>query len=372
MMNKKIQKLYDENYSTPQLPMRTFRNPFFLPSENQLLFDILNPKSKDLKLQTQLQPVIKQALFTPTQGGNIRSDPFMAGAETDNDLDDDDGFDLDTRDSVSMESDYYQNEVYKLPINRIPYDYDEIIDNELSSDRHLVAYNRKTNTLHISHRGTADILDIIADIIITRRDGKGDADRLDFSKTQFPLDELEKREITSHTDILENAIAKFGENVKLVLSGHSKGGLSAQMVLNYLDNNYKGKRSKVNLKQPVRAYVYNSAPYEWKGESNDPRVFPRRVKGDPISYFYGRNHPNLVTISKDRLGKTIPIRSAHSSNNFVENQAINNKALPVDKNIGDGSDLKLSSVQESNMLIKDIIQKINKKKKVKKAGREEL
>jgi len=113
--------------------------------------------------------------------------------------------------------------VYKLPINRIPYDYDEIIDMKLSSDRHLVAYNRKTNTLHISHRGTADILDFIADIIITRRDGKGDADRLDFSKIQFPLDELEKREITSHTDILENAIAKFGENVKLVLSGHSKG-----------------------------------------------------------------------------------------------------------------------------------------------------
>jgi len=99
MMNKKIQKLYDENYSTPQLPMRTFRNPFVLPSENQLLFDILNPKSKDLKLQTQIQPVIKQALFTPMQGGNIRSDPFMATTETDRNLADDDGFDLDTRDS---------------------------------------------------------------------------------------------------------------------------------------------------------------------------------------------------------------------------------------------------------------------------------
>tara|TARA_R110001599_G_scaffold2551_4_gene13843 strand:- start:174 stop:365 length:192 start_codon:yes stop_codon:yes gene_type:complete len=62
-MNKKIERLYDDNYYTDQLPQRTFRNPFFIPSENQLLFDILNPKvNNDIRLQTQ-QPVVTKTTF---------------------------------------------------------------------------------------------------------------------------------------------------------------------------------------------------------------------------------------------------------------------------------------------------------------------
>jgi len=41
-----MKDLYDKNYYTPQLPMRTFRNPYFIPSSNQLLFDILNKQNK--------------------------------------------------------------------------------------------------------------------------------------------------------------------------------------------------------------------------------------------------------------------------------------------------------------------------------------
>ena len=45
-LNLRMKDLYDKNYYTPQLPMRTFRNPYFLPTSNQLLFDILKKQSK--------------------------------------------------------------------------------------------------------------------------------------------------------------------------------------------------------------------------------------------------------------------------------------------------------------------------------------
>ena len=44
-LNLRMKDLYDKNYYTPQLPMRTFRNPYFLPTSNQLLFDILKKQS---------------------------------------------------------------------------------------------------------------------------------------------------------------------------------------------------------------------------------------------------------------------------------------------------------------------------------------
>jgi len=44
-LNLRMKDLYTKNYYTPQLPMRTFRNPYFLPTSNQLLFDILKKQS---------------------------------------------------------------------------------------------------------------------------------------------------------------------------------------------------------------------------------------------------------------------------------------------------------------------------------------
>ena len=355
-MNKKIEKLYDDNYYTDQLPQRTFRNPFFIPSENQLLFDILNPKvNNDIRLQTQLPVVTKTTLFTQPVGDSTQ--PVQPVQPVQDETDDADSeFDIDKRDVVSMESDYYQAEVY-LPIDeRVPYNIGDVIDDKLSDSRHLVAYNKNTNTLFIAHRGTASILDLVIDVAITRRDGIG-ADRIDFSKTQLdPIIAGEKEEINYHVDILEKAIQQYGDKVKLELSGHSKGSVSVQMLLNYLDGNYKGKPSKINLESTPKAYTYNAAPYEWKGEMNDPRLFPRRVAGDPISFPFGRSHPNLVTIDKDGMGAEIGILNKHDAKNFVDQIISPDK---IDTEVPILEKITLTKKQESSMIITNMLDNID-------------
>ena len=352
-MNKKIEKLYDDNYYTGQLPQRTFRNPFFIPNENQILFDILNSKdNKDIRLQTQLPAVIKTTLFTQPVGDTTQPVQPVQD-ETDNG---DAEFDIDKRDVVSMESDYYQAEVY-LPIDeRVPYNIGDVIDNKLSDARHLVAYNEKTNTLFIAHRGTASILDLVIDVAITRR-GDGGADKIDFSKTQFdPIIKGEKAEINYHVDILEKAIQQYGDKVKLELSGHSKGSVSVQMLLNYLDGNYKGKPSKINLESTPKAYTYNAAPYQWKGENNDPRMYPRRVSGDPISFPFGRSHPNLVTIDRDGKGAEIGILNKHDAKNFVDQIISPDK---IDTEVPVLEKITLTKKQESSMIITNMLENID-------------
>ena len=50
-MNKEILKLYNENYNvSPTLPRR-FKNPFFIPTENQLLYDLVNRGGLEEKKQ---------------------------------------------------------------------------------------------------------------------------------------------------------------------------------------------------------------------------------------------------------------------------------------------------------------------------------
>ena len=39
--NKRMAKLYEANYFTPQLPMRKYSNPYYLPSSQTLLSQIL-------------------------------------------------------------------------------------------------------------------------------------------------------------------------------------------------------------------------------------------------------------------------------------------------------------------------------------------
>ena len=357
-MNKKIEKLYDDNYYTGQLPLRTFRNPFFIPSENQLLFDILNSKTKtkDIRLQTLLPAVMKTTLFTQPVGDIPPTVPETELPIQDETAEGDAEFDIDTRDVVSMESDYYQAEVY-LPLDeRVPYNIGDVIDSQLSDARHLVAYNKKTDTLFIAHRGTASILDLVIDVAITRRDGVG-ADRIDFSKTQFdPIIQGEKAEINYHVNILEKAIKQYGNKVKLELSGHSKGSVSVQMLLNYLDGNYKGKPSKIKLENEPKAYTYNAAPYEWRGEMNDPRMYPRRVSGDPISFPFGRSHPNLITIDTDGKGKKIGLLNKHDANNFVDQVMSPDK---IDLEVPVLEKITLTKKQESSMIITNMLENID-------------
>ena len=135
-MNKKIERLYDDNYYTGQLPQRTFRNPFFIPSENQLLFDILNPKvNNDIRLQTQQPVVTKTTLFTQPVSDSTQpvSDTTQPEQPVQDKTDDADAeFDIDKRDVISMESDFYQAEVY-LPVDeRVAYNKGDVIDDKLS------------------------------------------------------------------------------------------------------------------------------------------------------------------------------------------------------------------------------------------------
>ena len=72
-LNLRMKELYDKNYYTPQLPMRTFRNPYFLPTSNQLLYDILNKQTATTTATaapttTTTSPSVPPSVPPPTTG----------------------------------------------------------------------------------------------------------------------------------------------------------------------------------------------------------------------------------------------------------------------------------------------------------------
>lgn len=320
-MNRNIRRLYERNYTTPTTdPMRKWSSPFYLPSEQALLKSILAKK--------QNRPTA--SFIIPTRfdagddddGGSVMSSSSLGSLSDDGssimtDVSSSEGEEKEEEvedPSISKESDYYQNEVYKERDNRRPYPNDEI-DKELSDRRHLIAVDNSDRTVYVAHRGTADLLDAIIDLTAISRSGTGRLkDRVDFNNIQF-LAKPEKMEMSYHIDLMKKIIKKYPD-YKFELSGHSKGGLNAQMILAFLENKipglpYKGK--KLNKK----VYTYNSAPYEWEGESSHPDMYPRRTEYDPISAPFGRFHPNLKTIRYTTEGREIGFRNAHDSNNFL-------------------------------------------------------
>ena len=318
MYNKKIRKLYEENYTAPVFQsIREFNNPFFIPSEQVLLNKILTNINNGIPLYTKqgILPSTSSQLpiqAQPTKTTSPPSNPPLSSDITDGTNDEvEDEENLDP--SVSDEADYYQNEVYKQPGTRFPYSYDEIIDRDLGDERHLIAYNKKDDTLHIAHRGTDSISDVVTDLLAQRFFRIGDTKNIDFEDlSDFST---EKENIKYHIDIFEKAIDKYGKDVKVIFSGHSKGAYDLQTVVNYLENGYKGLERKYTADDiDYNAYLYNGYPFQFEGENTNLKIHPRRIEGDLVSFPYGRNHPNLKTLV---LPDTTTTLQKHNSDNFV-------------------------------------------------------
>ena len=77
-LNLRMKNLYDKNYYTPQLPMRTFRNPYFIPTSNQLLFDILNKQNK----MATATPIAPTATTTPPPVNPTTTGPTKPSPDT--------------------------------------------------------------------------------------------------------------------------------------------------------------------------------------------------------------------------------------------------------------------------------------------------
>ena len=344
MYNKKIRKLYEDNYTAPVFQsIRNFNNPFYIATEQQILNEIL----KNINLG---KPIFKSSIAstpapTPTQA------PTPAPT-----LDYDDDFFEEEDPSISKESDYYQAEVYEPAGERKPFKDGDIVDKDLSDTRHLIVYNKKENTVYLSHRGTDSVLDAVLDITAYSRGfytNKKSEKSGNYELLNPTSDLLTKKNNAYHINLLNSVIDKYGRDVKLKLSGHSKGGADVQVLIDYLENGIKGVKQK-HKNIDYKAYLYNSHAYNFKGINTNENIHPRRVDGDPVSYAFGRDHPNLKTISKTADGKDISFLGSHSSQNFV-NQDF--------KNIKPKSEIELNKIkkdkQEGNEVVKNLLDNVN-------------
>ena len=323
MKNKKINQLYKQNYIIDEQQPLKFNNPFFVQSEQQLLNKIYkNMLSGNPLFQAPIAPI---APIAPTAPIAPVAPAAPVAPDTKDKMADD---------SINPRADYYQQMVYEPPGERRLYpDGDgEVSYEELDDDRHMVTYDKETNTIHVAHRGTeiTSIIDIVIDLVATARIGTGNLnDRIDFNVVNNPLTEIEEQEIDYHIKYIDKVlttILKEHPNATLDLSGHSKGGMNAQMVLAYLENYINDRPPKYEMKN-TRVYTYNSAPWEWQGEKKHPNIYPRRVRGDPVSMIWGAGHPNLKTITHTHDGKEISIIDAHGSDNFLNQDFSKIKSL---------------------------------------------
>lgn len=326
-----MKKLYEDNYTSPVFQsIRDFNNPFYVDTEQVLLKKILTNINNGIPLFNR--PGIIQNTKPSVPILRTTNAPNIIGDDDTNDTNEieDEINDSNDKDySINEEADYYQSEVYKQPGTRIPFSNDEIIDKELGDERHLLSYNKKENTLHISHRGTDSISDLITDLLGQRFFRLGDTKNIDFEDlSNFST---EKENIKYHIDIFERAIEKYGKNVKVILSGHSKGAYDLQTVVNYLENGYKGLENKYTADDiDYKAYLYNGYPFQFKGENTNMNIHPRRVEGDIVSYPYGRLHPNLKTIPFEILTKDIKNSPVGEFMQGVLPEAISKKIINTD------------------------------------------
>ena len=329
MINNKIRDLVRKNYLTDGAPMRKWDNPFYIPSEQQLLYDILgNEKSNN-------------------NNNNVNTDINSEGNErTDDDFDDP---------AFSISSNYYQAEVYKSEGDRKAFT-GGMIDTELSDERHLVAYDRNTNTLSIAMRGTdpSSLLDWLNNFSMVYQSEKRNLEEwlnsnpkakeglelfgIPFLETMItrglfledeifleaaanmedldePTREKQKFNFQYNSEFLDNVLEQYGENVNLNLIGHSKGGGEARMLLAYLKNELPFEANKAPIiPQNIKAYTYNSLHFNWKGKNTDPDLYPVKVRGDPIDVNIDNNHPNLRIIRNPNAG----VMEKHSTANFLK------------------------------------------------------
>ena len=343
IFNSQIRRLYIENYDTNGPPQREWTNPFFIPSEQRLLLALVN--------QAPVKPNLIQSTYAPSKLSNEITFAPQA-VTTEETLS---PFDFDP--SFSPSSNYYQHEVY-LPLEqRIPFKEGDVIDEELSDERHLVVYNKNTNNLYVSHRGTdsSSVSDWVNDIALTYdSEKKRLTEYLTGNKVERdeikPFDLLfgallsssegllaetgalvyglgsvadlrNKLNFNYHREIIDEVLKKYGGDVNLKLVGHSKAGAEASMMMEYLRGLRKVKPAITP--KTLKVYTYNSLPYSWSGMNTDPDLYPVKNSGDLASVRINNNHPNLRVIPKDRRGKKFksgnikdPL-NAHKSKTFV-------------------------------------------------------
>ena len=327
MKNQKINQLYKQNYIIDEQQPIKFNNPFFIQTEQQLLNAIYKNMLSGKPLFQGAPATAPVAPIAPATAPIAPVAPVAPLAP-------------DTKDkmagdsSINPRADYYQRMVYEPVGDRrlYPGGDAEVSYEQLDDDRHMVTYDAEKNIIHVAHRGTeiTSIWDIVIDLAATARMGTGKLnDRIDFNTINNPLTELEEKEIDYHIEYIDKVlttILKDHPNATLDLSGHSKGGMNAQMVLAYLENYINDRPPKYNMKN-TRVYTYNSAPWEWEAETNHPNIYPRRVRGDSVSMIWGAGHPNLKTITHTGDGKQISMLDAHSSDNFFNQDFSKVKSL---------------------------------------------
>ena len=348
MINKKINNLIRKNYTSNGPPMRRFDNPFYIPSEQRLLYDILNNGGIGNKKTTAYG----------ISDNNNRGDIDEDGEDGDGD-----GFDEPITDpSFSISSNYYQSEVYKIEKNRKAFGTDEI-NKEYSDERHLVAYNADTNTLSIAMRGTdpSSLDDWLTNFSMIYRSEKGrltdwfssnpkvkeglelfgipflegllgggglieeELEMIEAFKNLDGLDEAtsvkSKYNFEYHKQFLDKVLKFYGPDVRLKLIGHSKGGAEAKMLLAYLKKELPFKSDNPEIiPNNIKAYTYNSLPFNWKSSNTDPDLYPVKTSGDPVAVNINNNHPNLRIIKNnpalpnDRFKPDVYL--AHLASNF--------------------------------------------------------
>jgi len=348
MINKKINNLIRKNYTSDGMPMRRFESPFYIPSEQKLLYDILNNGGIGNKTTTAFR----------VSDNNNRGDIDEDGQDGDGDGNDE----RPSNPSFSPSSNYYQSEVYKAERDRKPFGTD-MINKEYSDERHLVAYNADSNTLSIAMRGTdpSSLDDWLTNFSMIYRSEKGrltdwfnsnpkvkeglelfgipflegligggglieeELEMVEAFKNVDGLDEAtsakSKYNFEYHKQFLDEVLAVYGDDVRLKLIGHSKAGAEAKMLLAYLKKElpFKSDNPKI-IPKDIKAYTYNSLPFNWKSSNTDPDLYPTKTRGDPVAVNINNNHPNLRIIKnnpalpKDQFKPDVYL--AHLASNF--------------------------------------------------------
>ena len=354
-MNKEILKLYNENYNVSPTPIRRFKNPFFIPTENQLLYDLVQKGGLQDDNETSIIKKTNKKTNEKIQKENIENN----GEDP----------------SFNPSANFYQNEVYKGVNERKLYKKGDEYYKDLSDDRHMVVYNEKNNNLYIIYRGTDpnSLDDIVSDVniafqyektlfneytaqhptlgkltsffgsllggvlapeIITESELLSDAIELTKTGNQFS-DQLTELDFKFHKKNIDFILETFyNKNVNLKLVAHSKGGSHAQLMLDYLKNNLSDK-AKYRPKS-IKVYTYNSMPYKSKTNEIDRDYYPVRTSTDIANPPSSQRHPHLRIIPTDKKGKkfkdigfTNPLYS-HRAEHFV-NRDFRNIPMLINK-----------------------------------------
>ena len=341
IFNSQIRRLYIENYIVDGPPAREWTNPFFIPSEQRLLLALVN--------QSPVKPNLIQSTYRPSILSNNITNAPNAAEDTEAPFDYDPSF--------SPSSNYYQNEVYKSLGQRTPFKSGDIIDEDLSDERHLIVYNKNTNNLYVAHRGTdtSSATDWANDVAIAYDSEKkrlteyitgkqvapdeikpydlllgallssGEGLMAEAGAFVYGLDSVaglrNRLNFNYHREVMDEVLEKYGGDINLKILGHSLAGAESQMMMEYLRGLRKVKPPFIP--DTLKVYTYNSLPYSWSGMNSDPDLYPVKNSGDLASVRINNNHPNLRVITKNKKGekfKTGNIKDplkAHKSKNFV-------------------------------------------------------